>query len=221
MVVNLGEVVEPHARASSILAVARTANVAPQAMTKGSRTNVTAIKVHSAEVTATTDVATAATVAAAAAAACKGAGREAQPAQGDACQQYSCYVGHHDPLRLTARVYAPGRTFESMTVLGSDLRGIAVLDTSLRVNADRSLFPLTRVPVSASNAQALATQKTDGIGRCLDCRALPGNWRQLPAELGNSRALRRNCRQRRCILACIMARSSSAISAARRDWTSR
>jgi hypothetical protein len=162
MVVNRGKVVKPHARTSSILAVARTANVATQAMTKGSRTNVTAIKMHSAEVTASTEVATVAaavatatvatatvataTVAAAptAAAACKDVGRETQPAQGDTRQQYSCHVGHHDSLRRTAPVCALGRTSESMPVLGSDLRRIAVLDTSLRVNADGNLFSLTR-----------------------------------------------------------------------------
>ena len=46
-----------------------------------------------------------------------------------------------------------------MSVLGGDLRRIAVLDTSLRVNADQNLVD------------------------ALLCRK---NWRQLPAELGNT-----------------------------------
>jgi hypothetical protein len=146
MAANLGEVMKPHACVSSKLAVARTANVATQAVAKGSRANVTAIKMHAAEVTATTEVATAtmAAATAATAAACKGVGCETQHAQGDTRHQYSCHVGHHDSLRRTARACALGRTSQSMPILGGDLRRIAVLDTSLRVNADENLLSLMR-----------------------------------------------------------------------------
>jgi len=111
MAVDVCEVVkpmEPGAVANAIVAEAGRANVAqvsgqgsaadmaqagPADMTEASGANVTAAKMHAAEMTAATEVATA-TVATAAAG--KGVRREAQRANGDARQEHSCFLGHHD-----------------------------------------------------------------------------------------------------------------------------
>jgi hypothetical protein len=81
-------------------------------MTQGSCANVTAAKVHTAEMTAATEVATTTTVATAATA-CKGVSREAQRANYDARQEHSCCLGHHDfspdigPRGCTRRIVHP------------------------------------------------------------------------------------------------------------------
>jgi hypothetical protein len=101
----------PGAAANAIVAEAGRANVGEvsatnmtQAMTQagpadvaqGRCANVTAAKMHAAEMTAATEVATATTTVAAAAAACKGVSREAQRANCDARQEHPCCLGHHD-----------------------------------------------------------------------------------------------------------------------------
>jgi hypothetical protein len=81
-----------------------------------------------------------------------------------------------------------------MPVFGSDLRWIAVLDTSLRINANRNLgFADAGVP--ASNAQTLVIQKRAEpvSGATLE------NWLQLPTEFGDSRkAARRKIKSPFC-----------------------
>jgi hypothetical protein len=86
---NVGKVsAEVSARGSAEANAANMTQAGPADMTEGSSANVTAAKMHAAEMTAATEVA--------AAAAGKGIGREAQRANGDARQEHSCCLGHLD-----------------------------------------------------------------------------------------------------------------------------
>jgi hypothetical protein len=97
--VDVGKVsAEVSARGGAEAGAADITEAGPADMTEGSRANVAAAKMHAAEMTAATEVATAAAVPAAATAAGKGIGREAQRAKGDARQEHSCCLGHHDFL---------------------------------------------------------------------------------------------------------------------------
>jgi hypothetical protein len=107
MAVEVCEVVNPIGPANAIVAEASRANVSevsaadmtqagPADVAQGRCANVTAAKMHAAEMTAATEVATATTTVAAAAAACKGVSREAQRANCDARQEHPCCLGHHD-----------------------------------------------------------------------------------------------------------------------------
>jgi hypothetical protein len=92
---------------------------------------MTAAEVAATEVAATEVAAT--EVAAAATAACKGVRREAQRAKGDARQQHSCCLGHHDfSPDIGLRVCTRHRSSKSISVPGSDFNRIALLDASLR-----------------------------------------------------------------------------------------
>jgi hypothetical protein len=80
--------------------------VGPADMTEGSGANVSATKMHAAEMAAATEMA-ATTVTAATTTAGKGVCREAQRANGDARQEHLCCLGHHDfPPDIRLRAHA-------------------------------------------------------------------------------------------------------------------